>query len=536
MTGWTLTPLCRSPQRRPALIATGSPGLSIATDDIVTLSDTGANISGLTAGEVGQLGTHGIDTIDATNNVLSLTVAQYQALGAVTLTGSDLVTLADTGANIAALSPAQIGDLAANGIDTIDAIDNTLQLTLQQYDFLGTVTLTSADTITMVLASGEFGALAPEISRPMRLLLSTCWTLTGGPTPLCRSPRSAGRGAACHVPGRYRHCRYCDAFGLAPDGPALVAGPHGIDKIDATDHVLSLTLEQYQALNTVALTSADAVTVTLTSAQFSALGAADFTTFGTKLVDVLDVDGATNSAVTVSAAQAAALVATGSPGLSIATGDIVTLADSGANISGLVAGQIGQLGADGIDKIDATDHVLSLTVTQYQALGAVTLTAADVVTLADTGANIAALSAGQIGGLAGDGIDKIDATDHVLSLTLEQYQALNTVALTSADAVTVTLTSAQFSALGAADFTTFGTKLVDVLDVDGGTNAAVSVSAAQAAALVATGSPGLSIATGDIVTLADTGANISAPCRRTDLASWGPMASTRSMPPTTRCR
>ena len=100
--------------------------------------------------------------------------------------------------------------------------------------------------------------------------------------------------------------------------------------------------------------------------------------------------------MTVTAAQAAALVATGSPGLSIATGDIVTLSDSGANISGLVAGQIGQLGAHGIDTIDATDDVLSLTVTQYQALGAVTLTAADVVTLADTGANIAALTPAEV--------------------------------------------------------------------------------------------------------------------------------------------
>ena len=117
------------------------------------------------------------------------------------------------------------------------------------------------------------------------------------------------------------------------------------------------------------------MTVTLTSAQFSALGAADFTTFGTKLVDVLDVDGATNAAVSVTAAKAAALVATGSPGLSIATGDIVTLSDSGANISGLAVGQIGQLGAHGIDTIDATDNVLSLTLEQYQAL-ALSLTAA----------------------------------------------------------------------------------------------------------------------------------------------------------------
>ncbi len=69
--------------------------------------------------------------------------------------------------------------------------------------------------------------------------------------------------------------------------------------------------------------------------------------------------------------------------------------------------------ANGIDIIDATDNVLSLTVAQYQALGTVTLTAADVrVTLADTGANIAALTAAdRFGGLGvRNGIDNIDAS------------------------------------------------------------------------------------------------------------------------------
>ena len=64
--------------------------------------------------------------------MLSLTVAQEQALGTVTLTGADVVTLADTGANIAALTVAQIGALAAKGVDIIDASDNVLSLTVAQ--------------------------------------------------------------------------------------------------------------------------------------------------------------------------------------------------------------------------------------------------------------------------------------------------------------------------------------------------------------------------------------------------------------------
>jgi hypothetical protein len=68
--------------------------------------------------------------------------------------------------------------------------------------------------------------------------------------------------------------------------------------------------------------------------------------------------------------------------------DTVTLADTGANIAALSAVAFGNLAANGIDKINATDNVLSLSVAQYQALGVVTLAAGDVITLADTGANI----------------------------------------------------------------------------------------------------------------------------------------------------
>ena len=114
-----------------------------------------------------------------------------------------------------------------------------------------------------------------------------------------------------------------------------------------------------------------------------------------------------------------------------------------------------------IDVLDATNNTLALTVAQYLALGTVLLTQADVVTLTDTGANIASLTAGQFSALAGNGIDFIDATDNVLTLALAQAQALGTTLLTAADAVTVTPTSGQFNALVPGDFTTLGASLVE---------------------------------------------------------------------------
>ena len=179
--------------------------------------------------------------------------------------------------------------------------------------------------------------------------------------------------------------------------------------------------------------------------------------------------------MSISAAKAAALVA--QSGLSIATGDTVTLSDTGAAIAALSATEIGGLAAHGVDKIDASTDALSLTVAQYLALIATTttLTAADTVTLADTGANIADLSAGQIGALAGNRIDRIDATDNTLTLTKAQYDALGSVVLTSTDAITVTLDAAVTpGAFGVGKLATFNSKLVDVLDVNGG-NTDVSI-------------------------------------------------------------
>lgn len=57
------------------------------------------------------------------------------------------------------------------------------------------------------------------------------------------------------------------------------------------------------------------------------------------------------------------------------------LRDTGAAIGGLSVVEFQELVAKGIDKIDATDDVLSLTVAKYLGLGTVALTAADMVTI-----------------------------------------------------------------------------------------------------------------------------------------------------------
>jgi len=64
---------------------------------------------------------------------------------------------------------------------------------------------------------------------------------------------------------------------------------------------------------------------------------------------------------------------------------------------------------------------LTLTVAQFRALGTGVLPASATVTLADTGVAIASLSVGEMASLAGKGIDRRDASDNQLALSVAQY-------------------------------------------------------------------------------------------------------------------
>ena len=149
---------------------------------------------------------------------------------------------------------------------------------------------------------------------------------------------------------------------------------------------------------------------------------------------------------------------------SIAAGLDVTLADTAAHLQGLAPAKIALLAGKGVDRLDSTTESLDLSVAQYQALGAVALTAADTVRLADSGATLAALTALQIGGLAAKGIDEIDATNDALTLNADQATALGDVAIAQLDLVTVADSGSRLGALTTADFAAFNAVQIDRLD------------------------------------------------------------------------
>jgi hypothetical protein len=241
---------------------------------------------------------------------------------------------------------------------------------------------------------------------------------------------------------------------------------NGIDHIDSSNNVLSLSVGQFEALGSVTLTQTDVVTLKDTGANLAALTSTQISGLAAAGIDQLD---ASNNAATFNLAQFEALGT-----VKLTTADVITLADTGAALGALSATQIGALQASGIDRLDATDNMLSLSVAQFHALHQVTLTAADAVTLSDTGANIATIGAAGIGALAQQGIDTIDATDNAITFTLAQYNALGTVHLSVDDVVTVNGTNgtdliqgqagSQILNGGAGDDVLFGGDGNDTLD------------------------------------------------------------------------
>ncbi|WP_179504176.1 MULTISPECIES: hypothetical protein [unclassified Sphingomonas] len=439
--------------------------------DTYTLADTGANIAALSAADFGDLATNGIAKINATDNVLSLTVAQYQALGDVTLAAGDVITLADTGAHIAALSATDIASLADAGIDKIDASDNALSLTVAQYQSLGTVALTSSDTVTLTgtgttlsaLSATDIAALAAagvdqlDASNNILSLTLAQYQALGTVTVAANDVLTlSGTGASIGA------LSVAQIAGLAASG---------FDKINATDNVLTLSVAQYQALGTVQLVAGDVITLGDTGANIAALSSSAFAALADAGIDKID---ATDNVLHLTVAQFEGLGT-----VELTGGDLVTLADSGANIAALSAATLATLASAGVDAIDATDDALSLSVAQARALGSVSLTGADALTLADTGANLAALTPAELAQLASAGFDTIDATDGALTLSLDQIAALGTMALTPANTVIAAATMAEIAALSASDIGALGQAGVDLLGPSDG-QPALSVAQAQA--------------------------------------------------------
>jgi hypothetical protein len=465
--------------------------LLAAKVDTLEVSLTGAQLSALSAGGIAALAAKGVSVFDLSDDAASVTVAQADALisGGVTLTSPDALSVADTGAALAALTTSKISAYATLGVTSVNASDNVLSLSLSQAQALvnAGIALTSADAVTVTLTYAEASSL----------------TTSQGSALL-----------AAHVDLLEATMTGAQLAALSATGIAALAAK-GVSVFDLSDDAASLTVAQIDALvdGKIALTSPDAVTVTDAGSAISALTTADISAYAALGVTSVNVS---NDALSLSLAQAQALVngkialtsadavtvtltyaeassltTTQGSALLAAHVDTLQVGLTGKQLGGLYATGIAALAAKGVSVLDLSDDAASVTVAQVDALisGGVSLTSPDALSLVDTGAALAALTTSKISAYATLGVTSVNASDNVLSLSLGQAQALANagIALTSADAVTVTLTYAEASSLTASQASALLAAHVDTLEASLTGAELAGLSAAGIATLAAKG-------------------------------------------------
>jgi len=256
-----------------------------------------------------------------------------------------------------------------------------------------------------------------------------------------------------------------DAITLTGTGAALAALTFGNYSttalggtsvtLNASDNVVSLTNIEADALIASALKFAttDVITLTGTGAALAALTFADYSK--TALGGLSVTLDASDNAVSLDKAQADALIASTTK---FATTDVITLADTGAALAALTFADYKTTALGGASVVlDATDNAVSLTKTQADALIASTLKFAttDAITLAGTGSALAALTFADYSKTALGGLSvTLDASDNAVSLNKAQADALiaSTTKFAATDAITLNDTGTALAGLTFANY------------------------------------------------------------------------------------
>ena len=488
-----------------AAAALAETSITFAENDQVRLADSGVKLMGLAPEKISLLGARNIDAIDVTDDVLTLSAQQAVALAGtdITLTAADTITVAGNSTDLAALlTVPRLTALAAKGVDILDAEDNVNVFTIETFNALGGIALTASDSNRVQDSGAAFAALTAEqmarfaakgidaiVAADGNLSLSLAQVNALGPVELVAGNNVILRDAA----GTLQTLTAADIFRL---------NDKFIDRIDSTDDALTLSVAQAVALvdTEIFLSANDAVTLADTGARLQNLTPDHIGHLSVKGVDVID---ATNNALTFSVAQALALIDTE---IALSAGDVVTLAGTAADLQDLINNRLAHLDSKGIDVIDVTDGgALTLSAAQAAALAGtgMALSQATSVKHADTASNLQALTAAQIAGLAAKGVDVIDATDNTLTLSVGQARALadTPLMLTADDEITLTATLVELQTLTGAQIAALRAKGVDHFNITNPGNETIYLTIAQLDALAGIDLAGL----GDIV-LRDTGA------------------------------
>jgi len=433
----------------------------------IAIVDRAEAIGSLTVEQISALAGNGVVSLDAHpgdgSNRLSLTLAQFEALGTVALSADDVIELAGTEAVIQGLTQEQVSALNAKGVDIVNADGGSLRISKDLAAWVAQTNLSfhGGDLVTVSDDLKILGFSAQEITALSNKGVDVFDSTTDAINAVFGTDQAIAFAQSSIV---FRNedtvTMTLSALAMSRLSAAHLAilGVKGIDRIDVSDDGFVLSLDQYKAitdpLHEIALTATDRITLALSLTDLAILRDTEIAGFAANNID-----------------------------------------DVSLNASGQVLGSFGAqtfigLAERGVTIIDASDNVLGLTLAQYNALSsvggmkltgedAVTLTGnlgdlaaldagqiaemhtrgVDTLTLRDTGRVLGALAADQIAALAAKGVDVLDAQDNRLTLTTAQYAALGTIRLSAADVVTIS-SSVNYALSSQADrLTLTGTAL-----------------------------------------------------------------------------
>lgn len=425
--------------------------------DTVVVRDTAANIQGLTASQITAMKAAGADRFDSLSNALSLSVAQANAMTNASMTGSDVITIADTAVAIQALTDSAI--TAFTNVDKFDSSTDALSMTAAQALAMGTGRMTVADVVTVADTGANIAGLTTtqtgtDLANVDFFDASTAMTLT---VEKAQSITSARMTPADTI------TVFDSNTAIEALSPAAIEALANVDKFHSfTANLLSISVAQALAMGSARMESLDTVTVTDTGAAIAALTVEQITALAN--VDKFDA----STAMTLSLAQAQAM------GAKQTTGNTVTVTATGADVVALSASQVANLATWGTDTINLSDNQAFMSESAYETFkansGSMVFASGDRVNISGVvGGNTLSFAGGDVtltytSGAQASIVTFADVNDPTQIVNGDTFSLANADVITGFNSGSDTINLSSFGLSGLAQVTDFTTSFTVLRD------------------------------------------------------------------------
>lgn len=484
--------------------AYGAAALAFAASDTVTVVLSSTEFADLTSSDITRLAGIGADVLDISGNAVSLTLARISALqtAGLAFVSGDVVTLSDTAARIAALTVGDIGQLAEWGVDRISPSDGSVTLSIAQANAIhdAGIVFTAASTVVVAGNAATVAAFSiADIAELGSIGVDTV-SISGDVSLSVAQIEAFNNNNVSLEPGANKVMIVDTGAHIAAMSAADIAAladlgitDNGTIWIDVSDNSLAMTFAQIQALEAVGarLANGDKLLLKVTTDGLAALSSADLndmvTAGATSITASSDIDVSLVTMARVNAAGMtfgtgfnASLVDTAASLLSIPSADLgayrtlgmdaIKLSDSAANIAALTSASIAALDAMGVGAINVTSASITISLAkalQLAELGMV-FDDSDVVIVSATSTTLADPDTFDLPGLQSIHVDRIDASDNKLALSLGQAQIYTGagIGFTPGDVVTVDMTLSEARSLSRSAGNALRAAGVDTLRID----------------------------------------------------------------------